>query len=289
MCVFVCMLANNRIESLQRKIVWEQKGLKWTNERTNVRNRKKIIYEEREKMREREIWTKPEKRMIIKRKACIIINQIMYLLSECTSVHEALSHWTIWIRKTEWASDTWVRSETNSGCDVKWLRGFCVLWKYIEMTKAFSCRYTHTHNFQNTQWNISLYFTAQKINDEPLCACVRVNEKPFRQSALAVPFISLSLNLFQSKGRNYNQSIRTNRKQCIPILDTFLFLTMLLSVKKIKRRRTREESLSKENAIWIIWLRPDVFVFIVNETGAYTKNPTKKTMIQIGRHFCHGI
>lgn len=33
--------------------------------------------------RERKREKKPEERMIIKRKACIIINQIMYLLSEC--------------------------------------------------------------------------------------------------------------------------------------------------------------------------------------------------------------
>lgn len=118
---------------------------------------------------------KPEKRMIIKRKACIIINQIMYLLSECVrewacayvservnecspmfSIHElnagsmdfSVSSISLFALH---AMNRRIQSETNAECDVKWLRGFCVLWKYIELTK---------HSVADTQqfWTFQMIF-----------------------------------------------------------------------------------------------------------------------------------
>lgn len=119
---------------------------------------------------------KPEKRMIIKRKACIIINQIMYLLSECVRewacayVRERVNEcplcfytWTECWKQGFFgfllhislfalhAMNRRIQSETNAECDVEWLRGFCVLWKYIELTK---------HSVADTQqfWTFQMIF-----------------------------------------------------------------------------------------------------------------------------------
>lgn len=152
------------------------------------------------------------------------------------------------------------RSETNAASDVKWLRRFGVLWKYVEMTKAFSCRYrtctlarAHTQtNFKIQNYNdISLYFTAEiyrpnreekknqhkdNVNDEP--SKWKLNEKePFNRSlSLSLLFLFVLLFLYLSlisfppamkmneiTTRRKERAIRTNRKQCIAFLVPEMF------------------------------------------------------------------
>lgn len=115
----------------------------------NLNKRDRVCVIER---KERTGKQQPEKRMIIKRKACIIIN---YIFAKWMRV------WQLWAvasiayilgieRERERKRSRPFRCETNAGCDVKWLQRFCVfygnIYVYIEMTTAFSCRYALSHS-----------------------------------------------------------------------------------------------------------------------------------------------
>lgn len=194
--------------------------------------------------------------MIIKREAGIIINKIMYLLSECMYRDRDRVRVSVFASECvcERASIAYVmniqsRSETNAGCDVKLLRGFCVLWKYIEMTRTFSCRYAL--KFKILQY--LLYFIAEKYMTNPLNESRSIIKSAHRVCvSLALSLTPILLLSFTATNKITPKVLGTNREQCSS------FWTILFLFWNKKKTQREESGIVLEKCYYlIVWISSD--------------------------------